>query len=375
MVIHAKKAATVLKRILAIALCCVTLYFTKDYAPQVQAFMQDCTLLSTALLMPDATVSMIQTQAGNKALGAPGKDILREEDNPSSGEAPSSEPSEPAVTYNTEPVIAELKEGQGKILEEHMKNTGVNYKDLWVTNNIKTYDLNIAEHLALKPDINVKVSTDPQVLIFHSHTTESYEEQDLGYYVEGVSMRSQDAEKNMNRVGEAIAKELRAAGIGVIHDTSVHDYPSYTGAYGSSNVTVTKYLKEYPSITVCIDVHRDAITRSGGVRVKPTAVINGRKAAQVMIITGCDIDGTLEFPDWEYNLRLALRFQETMVEKYPGLARPVLFGRRKYNMHVNHGSLLVEFGTEANTFDEAVYAGELFGKTMVDTFTKLQQEG
>lgn len=370
MVIHTKKAAVLAKRILAVALCCVTLYFTRDYKTQVQAFMQDCTLLSTALLMPDATVSLMQSQVENKALGAPDSGALKQEDAPASSQA-----AEPAVTYNTEPVIADIQEGQGKILEEKIKNSGVHYGDIWVTNNIKTYDLDIAKHLALKPDINVQVSTEPQVLIFHSHTTESYEEKDLGYYVEGVSMRSQDANKNMNLVGEAIAKELRAAGIGVIHDTTVHDYPSYNGAYDNSNVTVNKYLKEYPSITVCIDVHRDAITRSGGVRVKPTAIVNGRKAAQVMIITGCDIDGTLGFPDWQYNLRLALRFQQTMVEKYPGLARPILFGRRKYNMHLNHGGLLVEFGTEANTFEEAVYSGELFGKVMVDTFTKLQQEG
>ena len=86
-----------------------------------------------------------------------------------------------------------------------------------------------------------------------------------------------------------------------------------------------------------------------GMRIKPTALINGKKAAQVMIISGCDDDGTLGFPNWEYNLRLGVRIQKSLSGLYPGLARPLSFCPKKYNEHMTKGSLLVEFGTEDNT--------------------------
>jgi len=110
---------------------------------------------------------------------------------------------------------------------------------------------------------------------------------------------------------------------------------------------------------------------SDGTRIKPTAVINGKKAAQVMIISGCDDDGTLGFPNWEYNLRLAMRLQKSMADLYPGLGRPLNFCARKYNENMTKGSLLVEFGTEVNTLDEAAYAGELFGKALVSVLNGL----
>lgn len=108
------------------------------------------------------------------------------------------------------------------------------------------------------------------------------------------------------------------------------------------------------------------------VRNKPTVTINGKKAAQVMILSGCDDDGTLGFPDWEYNLRLALRVQKTLTDMYPTLARPLNFSPSKYNMNMTKGSLLVEFGTEVNTLEEATYSGELFGKALAETLLKLQ---
>ena len=110
---------------------------------------------------------------------------------------------------------------------------------------------------------------------------------------------------------------------------------------------------------------------SDGARIKPTAVINGKKAAQIMIISGCDDDGTLGFPNWEYNLRLAVRIQKSLSDLYPGLARPLDFCARKYNENMTKGSLLIEIGTEVNTLEEAKYSGELLGKALVDTLNKL----
>jgi stage II sporulation protein P len=212
-----------------------------------------------------------------------------------------------------------------------------------------------------RPDVKIQKNGKPQVLIYHTHTTEAFE---------GVT-RTTDKTQSVCAVGDEIAKQLQAVGIGVVHDTTYHDYPVYNGSYSRSLVTMQKLLKQYPSIQVTIDLHRDAMTRSDGTRLKPTAVVDGKKAAQVMIISGCDDNGDLGFPDWEYNFRLAVRLQKSMADLYPNLARPLNFCARRYNENVTHGSLLVEIGTHANTLEESVYGGELFGKALAKTLSQL----
>ena len=186
----------------------------------------------------------------------------------------------------------------------------------------------------------------------------------MGYYESGSSARTTDEHYNMIRVGEEIVKQLKNAGIEVIHDKALYDYPSYNGAYNRSADAVKKYLKKYPSITVTLDVHRDAIEQSGGVRVKPTAVIDGKKAAQVMIIAGVD-DGTMDFPKWKQNMKFASALQTRMETDYKGLTRAAMVCHRRYNMYLTENSLLIEVGGHANTLEEAIYSGEMIGKSLV----------
>jgi stage II sporulation protein P len=112
-----------------------------------------------------------------------------------------------------------------------------------------------------------------------------------------------------------------------------------------------------------LDVHRDAIEREDGTRVKAVTTVNGKKAAQIMIISGCD-DGSMNMPDWRENLRFCAALQNTLETDYPTLVRPVLFYYRKYIQDLTHGSLLVEFGTHANSLSEAVYSAQLFAKSL-----------
>ena len=247
-------------------------------------------------------------------------------------------------------------------VQEMCINTGGSkYEDFYVKNSNQHHSVDIGAELSKRPDIKIQKNAGPQVLIYHTHTTEAFS---------GVT-RTTDKTKSVCAVGDAIAKQLEAAGIGVLHDTTYHDYPAYNGSYQRSIVTMRKDLKAHPSIQVTIDLHRDAMTRSDGTRLKPTAVVNGKKTAQVMVISGCDDTGDLGFPDWEYNLRFALRLQKSMADLYPNFARPLNFCARRYNENVTHGSLLVEIGTDANTLDEAVYGGELFGKALAATLSQL----
>ena len=221
------------------------------------------------------------------------------------------------------------------------------------------------------PELPIEKNTpEPQVLIVHTHTTEGYEPYQRDYYDSSYPSRTRDPSHNMIAVGEALADKLAENGISVLHDGTVHDYPSYTGSYDRSEATIRAALEEYPSIKVIIDLHRDAIANDG-VRTAPVATVDGRSAAQFMIITGCDDGRFGNMPDYLSNLSLACLIQDTSEKLYPGLARPVLFDYRNYNQHISTGSLLIEVGSHANSLDEAVYTGELLGEILSDSLSKL----
>lgn len=210
-------------------------------------------------------------------------------------------------------------------------------------------------------------SSEPQVLIMHTHTTESYCTGEEPWCDPGYPFRSTDNSQNMVAVGAEIASVLNAAGITTLQDTTQHDYPSYNGSYDRSKVTVERYLEQYPSIKVVLDIHRDAIQRENGSPVSAVAEIDGKKAAQVMIICGAD-DGTMGMPNYKQNLRFAAALQDRLAAMFPGLARPVLFDYRNYNQQLTTGSLLIEMGSHGNTLGEAKYAGQLVGQALVSLF-------
>lgn len=203
----------------------------------------------------------------------------------------------------------------------------------------------------------------PTVLVFHTHTTESYLQVDDGVFHKGYETRSEDPARNMVRVGDELCRVLEENGIGVLHDTNIYD-KSYNGAYARSRVTVLDYLAKYPTIQVVLDVHRDAIYYSDTSHCKPTAVINGEKAAQVMIITGAEEGQITDFPHWEENLRFALALQKEAQERFEGLMRPVYFCQRKYNMDTAKCSLLLEIGSDANTLEEACRSAHMIGEAL-----------
>ena len=44
----------------------------------------------------------------------------------------------------------------------------------------------------------------------------------------------------------------------------------------------------------------------------------------------------------------------------------------RYNQHLTHGSLLVEFGTDANTDEEVSYSAELFADALIGVLNELK---
>ncbi len=328
-------------------------------------FFDKLTIISAAAAMPQAAISTALSQFNSSEQSVQVSPQKQDEILPENQAENQTE----TLETSSQTVSTTPPKNAGKISEYAITPSKTSSKIIWYknaafSNTSKTSNANILKILKEAPTIKLTEGK-PQVLIYHTHSTESYEMQDLGYYESGSSARTTNEKYNMIRVGDEIAAQLEKAGIEVIHDRELYDYPSYNGAYNRSADAVKKYLKKYPSITVTLDIHRDAIEQSGGVRVKPTAIIGGKKAAQVMIIAGVD-DGTMNFPKWKENMKFASALQTRMETDYKGLTRAAMVCHRRYNMYLTTNSLLIEVGGHANTLDEAVYSGEMIGKSLVN---------
>lgn len=234
-------------------------------------------------------------------------------------------------------------------------------EDLELTNSTDSLEITLGDYL--DREVNLTLSTEgPQILIMHTHGTEAYTMADGDDYTPSDTSRTTDENYNMIRVGEEIKSVFEEMGLSVIHDTSLYDYPSYTGSYARSLEGIQSYLEEYPTISVVLDVHRDALIGSDGTAYKVTDTLeNGETAAQVMLVVGTN-DGGLEHPHWEDNLTLAAHIQEAMLALHPSFPRPVNLRSQRFNQHMTYGSLLVEVGTSGNTLQEALAGARMFAQ-------------
>jgi len=255
-------------------------------------------------------------------------------------------------------------------VEETKIGGGTQIGEIFVKDNSGS-GLNLAEEMKKSSAINMKMNGEVEVLIYHTHTSEAYLDSFTGFYYKDYTTRTQNQDMNVVAVGNEIERVLGEAGIGVVHDKTVND-KIYNGSYSRSWDTIQRNLEEYPTIQVTIDIHRDSMAGNDGLRYKPTAQINGRKAAQIMLIAGCDYNNEMDFPNWQDNLHLALQMQKTAQSMYPGLFRPLNFSYCKYNMNATKGSMLAEVGTEVNTISEAKYSGKLLGDIIVETLKNLK---
>ena len=226
-------------------------------------------------------------------------------------------------------------------------------------------EIAIRYNCTLRPDLESLITAplvwdlygeEPTVLILHTHATESYTPSPGEDYRESSAFRTLDEDYNMISVGAHLARLLEAAGIRVIQDTTLHDYPSYNGSYNHARKSTIAYLEEYPSIRLVLDLHRDAADTESG-QLRTTANLGERQIAQLMLVMGTDEAG-LSHPDWEENLSLALKLHARLEQQCPGIMRPLILRSQRFNQDMSPGALLVEVGAAGNTHDEALAAAE-----------------
>ena len=224
------------------------------------------------------------------------------------------------------------------------------YTNTYGTVTVKnlTDNINLTEAI-LKPDYNV--SNKKNVIIYHTHTCESYTPTKENPYTATANFRTTDLNCTVVKVGRELKSNLEKYGFNVVQSEEKHDYPAYTGSYSRSLVTVEKLLEQNKGTDIVFDIHRDAEGSSS--TYAPTVEINGEKVAQLMFVIGTN-DGGGKHPNWQNNLKFAVKVQEKANEMYPGLFRPIIIRNSRYNQHVAKGACIIEVGATGNTLDQCI---------------------
>ena len=200
---------------------------------------------------------------------------------------------------------------------------------------------------------------EPKVLIVHTHGSESF--LPTKDYQETTPYHTLNTDYNMVSVGDLVANKLKAAGISVLHDRSLHDEPSYNAAYNNSRKSVQAYLEEHPSICLVLDLHRDSIEDEAGNQVAQTVFSQGATVAPLMLVVGTDYGG-LRHPQWQETLSIALKLQIQLEELCPGICRNINLRTQRFNQDLSPGAMLVEVGASGNTRQEALRAAEILAQ-------------
>ena len=267
---------------------------------------------------------------------------------------------------------AENQATEEKIETENTVETAqTNVKTEVVTNNPLTESYNVqygavkiknqTSYTLTEEMLNPDIAIDNKnILLFHTHSCESYTASEKYQYTPTGNFRTTDLNFTVTRVGAELETQLKQYGYSVYHDSSYHDYPAYNGSYTRSLQTVENILKTYPS-DIIMDVHRDAIGSRED--YAPTVKIGEDYAAQIMFVIGTN-DGGLNHPNWNQNLKFAIKVQQKAEEMYPGLFKPIMLTTSRYNQHTGKYASIIEVGATGNTLDQCLMSMKYLAKVM-----------
>ena len=205
----------------------------------------------------------------------------------------------------------------------------------------------------------VTVTGDPLVIIYHTHSSESYMP-----YQESNYHRVEE-EGTVRDVGNVLEAELKKKGINVIHDKTIHDRPSYNESYSRSLGTVQSLIKKYPTAVYVIDLHRDAAGASATEGKYLT--IDGTRTAKFSLVVGKANENYVELYGF------AKKISQTAESLHKGYGGPIIEKDYNYNQYVSNRALLLEVGNNKNTIEEARACGVRFAEVLAQVIKSEQQ--
>lgn len=217
----------------------------------------------------------------------------------------------------------------------------------------------------LTPNINLENKKD--IIIYHTHTCESYTQSAGFEYTPSGNFRTTDLNFSVVRVGRELKNRLTNYGFNVVHNETYHDYPAYSGSYNRSLTSVKNELVANPNTQMVIDLHRDAVGEGG--KYAPTVKIGDDYIAQIMFVIGTD-GGGLTHKDWVQNLKFAIKIVQKGNELYPGLFKPIMVRNSRYNQHVAKAATIMEIGATGNTMEQCLNSMKYLSKVMDEALNK-----
>lgn len=211
---------------------------------------------------------------------------------------------------------------------------------------------------AAQPEETVTVSGDPLVIIYHTHSSESYMPYSESNY------HRVDEEGTVRDVGNVLENELKKKGINVIHDKTVHDRPSYNESYSRSLATIRSLVKKYPTAVYVIDLHRDAAPSSAAEGKYLT--IDGERVAKFGIVMGKANENYTELYSF------AKKVSQKAESLHTGYGGPIIEKTYNYNGFISNKALLLEVGNNKNTIEEARACGKYFAEVLASVIAEEQ---
>ena len=190
---------------------------------------------------------------------------------------------------------------------------------------------------------------DPLVLIVHTHATESYLPASAGNF------HSREEENTVRDVGDSLAATLESLGVPVVHDKTLHDYPSYNSSYSRSYETVSALLAQYPSVQCVIDLHRDAVASDSPAS---TVSVGGRTCARYSYVIGTGA------ATYQSNRAFVDSLNAEAAANHGGFTGKVLERGYKYNQDLSAKYLLLEIGYNTNQIEDCRNTAEVFGEIL-----------
>ncbi len=233
---------------------------------------------------------------------------------------------------------------------------------------IATADTNPLDYLTQEGEDTPKVVSDlpkvpqtansdnPAVLIYHTHATESFMPVDFGNF------HTIDEFATVREVGDVMAYELDQKGIGIVHDKTLHDSPSYNQSYSRSLETAKSMLAKYSSAKVIIDLHRDASAYSAGGK---TVTIEGQKVAPYSLVVGNGNENSKALKDF------ANKINAKAESMYPGFGGRIIEKDYKYNQYIFNNSLLLEVGNNRNDIEEVRLTAKYFANVLAEVLKEM----
>ena len=207
------------------------------------------------------------------------------------------------------------------------------------------------QKISLPPPLS---STEPQILIYHTHTSESYIPASGKTHL--LNQRG-----DIVKVGARLQKSLEEKyHLKTLHCDTIHDQPPFKESYERSQLTVKRYLHDYPFLKVLIDLPRDATPGLNAV-----CSIKGAKTATILAVVGTD--KMLPHPGWKKNQAFAAQVIDRMNLYYPGLSNGIIVSKGRYNQHLHPHALIFEVGDQYSTLTEAYRAVDDFAEVLALT--------